>query len=849
MKKNFILSLVVTVVSAVSAFAGNGWPANYGGVMLQGFYWDSFTDSKWATLTDRADELSKYFDLIWIPNAGTVTSNPAYESTTTAMGYSPVYYLKMNTIFGTEAELRTMINTYKAKGTGIIEDVVINHKNGETGWCDFANESVTGQNTRKTYTLTWDNTNYSGICNTDEANKSGSGSGAEGKITGAADTGDDFDGCRDLDHTNATVQQNLITYQDYLLNELGFAGFRLDMVKGYSGIYTKMYNNAVNPTYSVGEYWDSKDNITNWIKTTDYTSAAFDFPLHNVLQEVFDNNNWSALSDKSFTADVNMNRYSVTFVDNHDTFRSDENKVNNSWSAANSFILAMPGTPCIFLPHYTADPTHIQAMITARKACGVNNQSEILQQYQYNNGYVIETHGTNGKVYLQLGDATGQDVPDGYTLVASATDQTPYKFYAQMAYTPSIASNDEISLFYETSASAVKIWAWNSTTNFTGGVWDNRPSMIRAGRSASGKNIFKWTYDGTETGSPTYVSFQADGASQSSDLEFVNHGYYVDGTYSKTISNVVAPTSYTVYFDNSTGNWDNVYCYTWDNTTGKYVTAWPGTQLTEKDPSGRYFKYTVSATDDYSVIFSNGDKSQTNNLVMSNGTVYRSTGVEYESYLPLVDGIEYTGTADKFYSNAYYSRSCSTQWGTLCLPFAYASNDDVQYYTLKSYGSEKIKLTELSDVKAGQPVIFKILSDADATSGKYSLTVSADNAVVKAASYGKTDTPVDGWTVKGTYSQTTIQNGTNKEFYIASNTFWNAVQATTVNTFRAWMEAPSSVNAKAITIDFGTDGIEETHSAETMIQSDKIYNLYGQQMASPKKGQINIINGRKVLVR
>lgn len=44
-----------------------------------------------------------------------------------------------------------MIATYKAKGTGIIEDVVINHKNGLSDWCDFPAENVTGRNTGKEY--------------------------------------------------------------------------------------------------------------------------------------------------------------------------------------------------------------------------------------------------------------------------------------------------------------------------------------------------------------------------------------------------------------------------------------------------------------------------------------------------------------------------------------------------------------------------------------------------------------------------------------------------------------------------------------------------------------------------
>ena len=72
-----LLLLSMFIVSG-NAVAASGWPSKYEGVMLQGFYWDSFkgTDNtKWSTLTEKADELSKYFKLIWTPNGGKPASS------------------------------------------------------------------------------------------------------------------------------------------------------------------------------------------------------------------------------------------------------------------------------------------------------------------------------------------------------------------------------------------------------------------------------------------------------------------------------------------------------------------------------------------------------------------------------------------------------------------------------------------------------------------------------------------------------------------------------------------------------------------------------------------------------
>ncbi len=51
-----MLALVAVMLCGYHAHA-TGWPANYEGVMLQGFYWDSYADTKWTNLESQADEL------------------------------------------------------------------------------------------------------------------------------------------------------------------------------------------------------------------------------------------------------------------------------------------------------------------------------------------------------------------------------------------------------------------------------------------------------------------------------------------------------------------------------------------------------------------------------------------------------------------------------------------------------------------------------------------------------------------------------------------------------------------------------------------------------------------------
>lgn len=560
-------TLIFTLMGLPLGIMAQGWPANYGGVMLQGFYWDSYSDTQWTNLTSQADELSKYFNLIWVPQSGWCNS-------TTDMGYYPRYWFNQNSAFGTEQELRTMISTFKAKGTGIIADVVVNHKNGVNEWCDFAIETVKGKNTDKTYSVTWDNKGYTQICNNDEANTA-TKSEAKGKIKGADDTGLGDTGCRDLDHTNPTTQQNIKTYEDFLLNEMGYTGFRYDFVKGYDPQYIKMYNEASKPKFSVGEYWQGsvtaskKDDhpfggVKDWVDATDKTSAAFDFPMKYLIKGAFNDGNWKLL-DKNLTSTlVGIEpQYAVTFIDNHDTGEPHVNPdpLRANVEAANAYILAMPGTPCIWISHWKPYKYTIKKCILARKIAGVTNTSSIIKSEGQDNGYVLIVKGDKGNVLLLLGSPT-YDTTD-YQLACEGEN---FKYYVSSGLDISEINNikredtghvipsfctvndGEVCAFFEQPASSnwkgdITCWAWDKSGNYTGGKWPGS-KCEKVGTTSDGKDVWKWTWnrnyvkdesasESTTASLPTGIIFTnkkagSDSGAQTLNMAFKNGNYYGD---------------------------------------------------------------------------------------------------------------------------------------------------------------------------------------------------------------------------------------------------------------------------------------------------------------------------------
>ena len=41
-----LYSTIISLLCTLAVMA-QGWPQNYGGVMLQGFYWNSYDDTQW----------------------------------------------------------------------------------------------------------------------------------------------------------------------------------------------------------------------------------------------------------------------------------------------------------------------------------------------------------------------------------------------------------------------------------------------------------------------------------------------------------------------------------------------------------------------------------------------------------------------------------------------------------------------------------------------------------------------------------------------------------------------------------------------------------------------------------
>lgn len=578
-----------------------GWASDYSGVMQQGFSWDSYNESQWKVLEKQADELKGYIDLVWLPQSGKCME------ATQVMGYMPYYYFNQNSSFGSEAELRSLITKFKAAGIGAIADVVINHRNTD-GWFTFPAETYKGV----TYQM-----QSTDICKNDDGGTTATQAATNGvSLSQNNDEGTDFGGCRDIDHKSENVQKVIKAYLKYLKDDLGYTGFRYDMVKGFDGNHVADYNDATGVEYSVGEYWDGNDKIESWINRTNKKSAAFDFQFrYNVRDavngaangKVTTSSDWSKLnSNDNLMHDANYRRYAVTFVENHDTQKRSESEQNDPLRkdtiAANAYMLAMPGTPCIFQPHWNAYKSEIKEMIAARKYAGITNMSNYANKQSKKTLYVNEVTGTKHKLLVAVGnDAAGYAGETGYTKILSGYH---YAYFL---------SNDA-----ETS--------WTSMPS--GSYEEGFKTTLTAVSQTEGAKLV-YTLDGS---TPTAKSTTVESGKEISinGTCTLKVGLLVNGevrniaTHQYTIEKFKA-YKFMVYVNADAVKWNPLYCYTWKKTAS---VEWPGEKMTEtKNIGGKTWYYKEvsidNATELVNVIFNNGkDKPQTVDIKGLTSTAY-----------------------------------------------------------------------------------------------------------------------------------------------------------------------------------------------------------------------------------
>ena len=190
-----------------------------------------------------------------------------------------------------------------------------------------------------------------------------------------------------------------------------------------------------------------------------------------------------------------------------------------------------------------------------------------------------------------------------------------------------------------------------------------------------------------------------------------------------------------------------------------------------------------------------------------------------------------------------YTRTMSSNWGTLVLPYSLTLTGSEPYrlYAIDNMTGEELVLKQLDgEVAAGTPCVVKRKgSEAE-------LTFGANDAELNMTINGS---PVGDMTFSGTYWTKNVTDG----YVIAKDCFWNvaelmknkpeAVKGAKVGPFRAWLDGnvASGPARLAMRIDGSTTGINTPDALDALNDAEaEYYDLSGKRLDEPQKG-VNIV--------
>ena len=587
-------------------------PYNCPDVMLQAFYWDSNQDkyygnTRWKTLQGQAQELASYFDLIWLPPSALSTGG---------VGYIPKQYSSQNCDWGSESELRTLIQKLHDGGAKVVADMVVNHIDGKDGWCTYYEQDF-GEYGKFQVDPTY-------ICNGDEMNWDDAARNC--RPSGGNDDGygdeSNYGAARDLAHDNEKVREMFRAYAKWMISEMKYDGFRYDYCKGFHMSHVNDYNANAGAYFSVLEYYDGDPEVL-WsrIAEANENTLAFDFGVkYDALNNGIAQFDYAKCKAPGLLG-KGKGKWAVTFIDNHDTFEREHSEFGGNFYSmsndmrdrllqANAFILSMPGVPCVFYPHWVKYKAEIAPMILARKAVGVHSESAVSDEIVYN-GYRAKVTGFKGELILELGDACN-NCPYGYIEVAAGPG---YKMYISYG-------TDKPELTVHTKSTTYRTSTLTITMSAVGFAGTPKIYYTLDGSDPQNSSSRKsYTNPISISGTVTLKAYaELNGAK--SDVQTYHYTYEPPQQLPITIA-FLKPNS-----------WTNAYLYTWTADDAKPTGTWPGLQLTQLNPGGFYF-HTLSNTESREINFILHDNvgNQSQNLITYEDVCYTW---EFDKAVPVV---------------------------------------------------------------------------------------------------------------------------------------------------------------------------------------------------------------------
>jgi len=403
-------------------------------VILQTFYWEMNTDKYaeeypeeadlWKLLAERAEEIAETgFDLLWLPpaNKGAGGGNDVGYGTYDLWDLGEFEQKGIQrTKYGTKEELQQAVDELHKYDLKLLYDAVLDHRMGADAKEKVKLKDCTEAEVWTRFTFPGRGDKYSSLkldwnCFdgadwnelTEEAGK---------MLFDTKEWDDSFDKDylmgANLDYQNSAVREDVINWGKWIINEIGFDGFRFDASKHVDNSMIHDFIEQVEKSsdkelFYIGEAWvNNADRLIDYLEAIGHPKLhVFDFPLRQRFIELMHGDldmRW--LGDKGLVNQQDFKDRAITFVENHDTERDGNNKYGTEAVAYRKMqaycyiLMRRDGVPTVFWKDYYNNglKNNIDNLIAVRK------------KFAYGDAYESEANDENTYSYVRSGD---QDHP------------------------------------------------------------------------------------------------------------------------------------------------------------------------------------------------------------------------------------------------------------------------------------------------------------------------------------------------------------------------------------------------------------------------------------------------------
>ena len=416
-----VIALMIAFSGTVFA-AGSGYPLR-NETYMQVFYWEMNKGeyalrypeeaNLWQLLVDRSAELAELgITGVWLPPASKA-DEPIDE------GYAAYdlwdlgeFYQKgsIRTKYGSKTELERALQELHANGIKVFFDAVLNHRMGGDERERVPLASGESRDLYTKFNLSGRNKYYSRADEWQWDWQAFDALDIMGPQLFAGKTWDntsdsDYLMGLDVDYQNERVVDELKEWGTWIINEIGFDGFRIDAIKHIDNDFMRdwidyIQENSDKEVIFIGEAWyENNLGLMLYLKKFNNDKLKlFDFSLRRQFALMRDGAlNMSTLAKAGLVNDPIYGDRMVTFVDNHDTGRDVTEYTspifNRKYQAYTYIMTREKGIPMLYWKDF-----YISGMRE-----GLEKILQARRDYAYGPGYEVDNNDSDVYSYVRAG--------------------------------------------------------------------------------------------------------------------------------------------------------------------------------------------------------------------------------------------------------------------------------------------------------------------------------------------------------------------------------------------------------------------------------------------------------------